>query len=152
MNETQVEGVDEPLTPDLRPVVVVQPSRNGAASWLIAVSLMVIASCLLLRLDEGRGIALAQPVNQAGARGVFAFTGQLSGGGFGVFMVDLDTTTIWCYEVDSTKPIMRFVASRSWKYDRYLEHFNLADPLPEDVERMVDDQRRRKLQSAGTSP
>ena len=133
---------------------MVQAPRSQAATWLIAVSLVVIATCLVLRLDSWvSGVAVAQPVSQAGARGVFAFTGQLSKNSFGVFMVDVDTTTIWCYEVDPGKPMLKLVACRSWKYDRFLEEFNVDEATsPEFVEELVEAQRRRKLQSMGTMP
>ncbi len=134
-------------------VVVVQAPRNGTATWLICVSLMVIATCLILRLDSSGGaVALAQPVSRAGARGIFAFTGQLSKNSYGVFMVDVDTSTLWCYEVLPSKPLLKLVAARSWKYDRYLEEYNVdPDTAPAIIEEMVEQQRQRKLESVGGS-
>jgi hypothetical protein len=112
---------------------------------------MIIATCLVLRLDEGdRPVALAQPVSRSGARGIFAFTGQLSKNTYGVFMVDVDTSTLWCYEVLPAKPMLKLVAARSWKYDRYLEEFNIdPDTAPPIIEQMVEEQRQRRLQSLG---
>jgi hypothetical protein len=131
---------------------VIGPARAPrAAIWTIAVSLTVIATCLVLRLDSrGGSTALAQPVTHSGARGIFAFTGQLSKTSYGVFMVDVDTSTMWCYEVDPDKPMLKFVAARSWKFDRYLEDFNV-DPqtAPAVIEDMVEQQRQRRLESMG---
>ncbi|MHC4092538.1 MAG: hypothetical protein ACYSVY_20080, partial [Planctomycetota bacterium] len=89
---------------------------------------------------------------QAGARGIFAFTGQLTKGTYGVFMVDVDAGTLWCYEYVSGKRTLRFVASRSWVYDRYLEEFNAGDPPVAEIERLVEEQRARKLQLMGSPP
>ena len=114
---------------------------------MIAVFLGIIAACLLLRLDEPMASrALGQPVSQAGARGVFAFTGQLTKNTFGVFMVDVDAGTIWCYEWDGGRGCLRLIAARSWRYDRYLEEFNACDLPPREVERMVEMERARRLQ------
>ena len=133
------------------PVTLAQPRRSQGPAWVIAISLAVIATCLVLRLDgPSTGQVLAQPVAQSGARGIFAFTGQLSKSTYGVFMVDVDTTTLWCYEVLPAKPLLKLLAARSWKYDRYLENLN-GDPemSPEVIEELVEQQRRRKLQSMG---
>lgn len=120
------------------------------AVWMIAVFLGVIAACLVLRLDEPvASRAFGQSVAQAGARGVFAFTGQLSKHTFGVFMVDVDAGTIWCYEWNEAKGCLKFVAARSWRYDRYLEEFNACELPPKEVESMVEMERARRLQEAG---
>lgn len=134
--------------------MVQAPERGAglprAALWSIVVLLGIIAACLVLRLDEPLGArALAQPVAQAGARGVFAFTGQLSNNSFGVFMVDVDAGTIWCYEWNGAKGCLRLVAARSWRYDRFLENFNSCDPSPKEVERMVEIERSQRLQDVG---
>lgn len=133
------------------PGPTVRIGRSQGPAWVIAISLVVIATCLVLRLDEpSTGQVLAQPVAQSGARGIFAFTGQLSKSTYGVFMVDVDTATLWCYEVLPSKPMLKLLAARSWKYDRYLENLN-GDPemSPEVIEELVEQQRRRKLQSMG---
>jgi len=133
----------------LRPIV--PPPRSQVVWWVIAVCLGVIATCLVLRLEEGQAVQ-AQPVAQAGARGIFAFSGQLTKGTYGVFMVDVDTGTLWCYEYLSAKRELRLVAARSWLYDRYLEEFNAGQPPVAEIERLVEEQRARKLQSMGAVP
>ena len=83
-----------------------------------------------------------------GARGVFAFSGQLSKGTYGLYMVDADTMTIWVYEYLPQKGCLRLAASRTWRYDRYLENYNTCDLPPEMVEQMIDQQRQERLQSS----
>lgn len=91
---------------------------------------------------------MGQPVSSGGARGVFAFSGQLSKGTYGLYMVDMDSMTIWVYEYLSQKGCLRLAAARTWRYDRYLENHNLCDLPPEVVEQMVEEQRRFRLKAS----
>ena len=117
--------------------------------WVIAGALLVIATAEVVRLDDTPGgIALAQPVMSGGARGVFAFSGQLSKGTHGVYMVDLDKSTIWVYEYLAQKGCLRLAAARTWKYDRFLEDFNGCDLPPDAVELMVEQERKTRLQQS----
>jgi hypothetical protein len=117
---------------------------------VIAASLVVIATTLILRSDTypTRGLAFGQPVSSGGARGLFAFSGQLSKGTFGVYMVDVDAMTTWVYEYLPQKGCLRLAAARTWRYDRYLEDYNVCGPPPDAVERMVEDQRQYRIQAS----
>jgi hypothetical protein len=117
--------------------------------WLIAGALLTIAlNQLMDRASPSlSGAAFAQPTTSAGARGVFAFSGQLTKSTYGVYVVDTDTATMWMYEYNGTKGCLRLAASRSWRFDRYLENHNLCDLPPETVEQMVEEQRLNRKQS-----
>lgn len=132
------------------PAIVGQRPASPAVWWVIAVSLAVIALCLVLRLDSmPNGQAFAQSVGKAGARGIFAFTGQLTKNSYGVFMVDVDAGTIWCYEYQGRdNKSLKLVAARDWRYDRYLEN-HCTDPPVNVIKQMLEDQRAAKLQAAG---
>ena len=134
--------------PDKR--LVQRASTNGAL-WLIGISLAVIAASMVVSNGEVVSPACAQSVTQAGARGVFAFTGKLSENSFGLFMVDVDAMTIWCYEYLSGSKELRLVAARSWMYDRYLENFNCLSPSPSEVEKIVQLERENKLRNRGNN-
>jgi hypothetical protein len=142
------------------PVTVVVSGGRQTALWLIAVLLTVIATALLLRLDDSRlmksamaqtdGFAGGTPV---GGRGIYAFSGQLTARTFGLFMLDVDTGTVWCYELQKAandELQLRLVAARSWASDRYLEEFNVAEPVPGAVRLMV--QQQRALRQGGSEP
>lgn len=121
--------------------------------WLIAAALVVIAVVELVQLSDARGPriggqAFAQSVTSGGARGLFAFSGQLSKTTYGVYMVDLDAMTTWVYEYLPQKGCLRLAAARTWRYDRYLENYNICDLPPEVVEQMIEDQRRHRLQQS----
>lgn len=79
---------------------------------------------------------------------MFAFSGQLSKGTYGVYMVDVDTMTAWVYEYLPQKGCLRLAAARTWRYDRYLENYNLCGLPPGDIEQMVAEQRQYRLQSS----
>ncbi len=129
------------------------PGRRGAPHpvfWVIAAALTVIATTLVVRSDgfPGGGVAWGQAVTGGGARGVFAFSGQLSKGVHGVYMVDVDAMTIWAYEYLPQKGCLRLAAARTWRYDRYLENHNICDLPPGIVEQMVEEQRQYRRQSS----
>jgi hypothetical protein len=124
--------------------------RPHPVYWVIAGALVVIAVTLLVRPAEQplQGLAFGQPVTSGGARGIFAFSGQLSKGTYGVYMVDVDAMTTWVYEYLPQKGCLRLAAARTWRYDRYLEDYNVCGPPPDAVERMVEDQREYRIQSS----
>ena len=117
--------------------------------WVIAAALVVIATTLVVRTDRRALVnpAFGQAVMSGGARGVFAFSAQLSKNTYGVYVVDVDAMTVWVYEYLPQKGCLRLAAARTWRYDRYLENHNICDLPPEVVEQMVEDQRQYKLRS-----
>ena len=133
-----------------------RPGRARAAQpvlWVIAGLLAVIALQLAF-WDKGPALtpqALAQLDTRAGARGIYAFTGQLDKNTHGLFMLDVDAGTIWCYEFTGKPPDrrLRLAAARLWLYDRYLENFNIDGLSPDDVAEYVEELRRQKLDAGG---
>lgn len=118
--------------------------------WVATAALTVIATALVMRPPGMRTAilgnpAFAQAVSSGGARGLFAFSGQLSKTTYGVYMVDLDTMTVWVYEYLPQKGCLRLAAARTWRYDRYLENHNICDLPPDVVEQMIEEQRRYRL-------
>ena len=124
---------------------------NQPVLWLIAIALSAIALGLWLKPGQSMlPAALAQVTPLAGARGVYAFTGQLDANRYGLFMLDIDQGTIWCYEFDNVNGArkLRLSAARTWIYDRYLKDFNSAPPDFRMVQQLVAQQR---AQDAPTS-
>lgn len=124
-------------------------ARPHPVFWLMAGALGVLALQTLFsgtaQAPRWDGAALAQPVSSGGARGVFAFSGQLSKNSYGIFMVDVDAMTLWAYEYQPQKECLRLAAARTWRYDRYLENHNGCDLPPEAIEKIVEDQRQFRL-------
>ncbi|MCG3137253.1 MAG: hypothetical protein HJJLKODD_01096 [Phycisphaerae bacterium] len=129
-------------------------ASSTPAGWIIAISLLVLAINSFFRTDNSSNLlppAVAQSVSSGGARGIFAFTGPITPNTFGLYMVDTDAGTLWCYEIVTVGGIkrLRLVAARSWIFDRYLEDYNIDDLTPSAVEAMVKEQRQN---SAATNP
>lgn len=152
---------DRVAAPGSAPQVVVVRSQGGRTVWwLLTVVLAVIATALVTdRSGDRSGVVLAQPSGAgsvAGARGVYAFTGQLTSQSYGLFMMDVDSATIWCYELQrgaNGELQLRLVAARSWMFDRYLEEYNVAEPIPSAVQAMVEQQRvHRETIRPGVAP
>ncbi len=121
-------------------------SQGQPVHWVIAVLLAIIATALWMR-PSGSVVpaALAQTPPLAGARGIFAFTGPLDRDQYGLFMLDVDEGTVWCYAFDTVGGArkLRLVAARTWVYDRYLQDFNCAPPDFRMVQKLVSEQRTR---------
>jgi hypothetical protein len=130
-------------------------SPSQTVHWVIAVALTGIAVALWLRPgDTLLPTALAQNQPLAGARGVFAFTGPLDRDQYGLFMLDVDQGTIWCYAFDvvgGTRKL-RLIAARTWVYDRYLQDFNCAKPDFREIQALVTQQRERSTGAAPKTP
>jgi hypothetical protein len=126
----------------------VRENRAGATAnaplWLIAVLLAFIAGVLWSRSEpSGLPTAMAQSGPMAGARGIYAFTGQLDASRQGLFMLDIEQGTVWCYAMEQAggERKLRLIAARSWIYDRYLRDFNCAEPTYRMVQELVAKQR-----------
>ncbi len=137
--------------------VVVESRPRQTVWWVIALLLAVIATAMLLRWDDGTIMdrAWGQEMPRVGARGIYAFTGQLSKSSYGLFMMDLDTGTVWCYELAPHRQggyRLRLVAARSWLFDRYLEEFNVDEPSPSTVAKLVEKQRSHRDTGKGLEP
>lgn len=169
-NASHVDGIDlangdriEMRPNDPTPRMVVMPPQNRQTVWwMMTVLLAVIATSLVMRWDTSplARIAFAQASEGGagpglGARGIYAFTGQLSSKSYGLFMMDVDSGTLWCYEIAKGaqgEPHMKLVAARSWISDRYLEEFNVATPTPSEVRQLVEQQRTARRQRSIQQP
>ena len=143
-------------------IVVIPASGRQTVWWVIALLLAIIATALVDRWDNA-GLsrpAMAQQASVAGtspmgARGIYAFTGQLGPKEYGLFMMDVDSGTVWCYQMGRSRDNalqMQLVAARSWIFDRFLEEFNVAQPTPNEVQIMVRQQRGQAGAGNGAAP
>jgi hypothetical protein len=132
-----------------RRAMAAAPAANSecqTALWVIAVLLAIIATVLVLQATGGRG---ASPVYadspMMGGRGVFAFTGQIDRDRYGLFMMDVDNSTVWAYEYLPSTRKLRLAFARSYTFDRYLEDFGLDEQTaPRRIGELLNAQRERK--------
>lgn len=135
-----------------RAVAVAQaaPQQRQTVLWIIAILMAIIATALIVR----PGTSLIQPAHanpsMLGARGIFAFTGQLDENSYGLFMMDVDSSNVWVYQYQPGRQQLKLVAARSFLYDRYLEeHKNDPDTAPSVIKGMLEAQRRNKARLSG---
>lgn len=125
------------------PAGLVRPS--AAVHWVIAGLLAVLVTVLILRDGGGTSPAWAQ-TGMLGARGLFAFTGQIGPEKYGLWMLDVDAGTVWCYEYSPITRRMKLLAGRTFRYDRYLENFNQDDgSTPNIIEELLNQQRQSQM-------
>src|SRR5207302_7985397 len=86
---------ESPIPPaEPRTIIVVAPRQT--VHWVIAGLLAILATLLALRGGDGLlggSPAMAQ-TGMLGARGLFAFTGQIDKDKFGLWMMDVDAGTV----------------------------------------------------------
>lgn len=116
-----------------------------SAGWIVALILAFLLGQQWSHTPEASLVneAHAQGSPMAGARGIYAFTGQIDDRQYGLFMLDLEQGTLWCYEVDNsggTKKL-RLIAARTWLYDRHLRDFNNAEPTFQAVQQLLQHQK-----------
>ncbi|MBN1392441.1 MAG: hypothetical protein JW947_06510 [Sedimentisphaerales bacterium] len=66
---------------------------------------------------------------------------------YGVAMIDTVGQTLWIYELNSTGPAhsrLKLFAARSWQYDRLLKQYNTAEPKPEQVRMLLEEEAASK--------
>jgi hypothetical protein len=139
-----------------RSVVAPAADRPGSTVlWIIAILLAIIATTLIVSPGDGPAINAAMGDSpMVGARGIFAFTGQLDKNSYGLFMMDVDSSNVWCYQYVPGTRRLKLVAARSFLYDRYLEDYGGDEPSPEQIKVLLDDQRRIKnrISRGGIAP
>lgn len=123
----------------------------GKALWFIGAALFANAAVMLF--SHGRTVpdivldrsAFAQeaPTPMLGARGIYMMPAQLGPSSYGLYLMDVDSSTICVYEAEPEKPRFHLMAARSFKYDRFLEDINNSAPTPKDVQGIVEKQRQR---------
>lgn len=119
------------------------PQQRQTVLWLIAILLAIIATVLVVRPSDVLSVPPAYgDTPMMGARGIFAFTGQLDKNSYGLFMMDVDSSNVWCYQYVPSTRKLKLVAARSFLYDRYLENYNCGEPTPDQSKIMLDDQRK----------
>ena len=114
--------------------------------WLITSLLAVIAVCLLIEVGASTSIALAQ-ANSSAEGGqtdrLLAVAGQLSRDTYGLYLVDLDNTTICVYQYLPGKRTgmteLCLMAARSFAFDRRLEEYN-TKPSPREIKELINQQ------------
>jgi hypothetical protein len=150
-----------------------RPARRfnavAVGMWLIGFGLLANAAVMLLKphsrfpdeitfdtkaYAQSGGGGAGAPVGPAiNTRGIYMMPAQLGVNTWGVYLLDLDSSTIVVYRALPEANRFKLMAARSWKSDRFLEDFNNDAPTPKDVARLVEIQRQRmELKAQDTQP
>ena len=124
-------------------IAVTLPQQRQTVLWIIAVLLAIIATVLVVQPDQPFAVQTAYgDAPMMGARGVFAFTGQLDKNSQGLWMMDVDSGNVWCYQYLPATRRLKLVAARSFLYDRHLKNYNNDGPLLDEVRDILEEERR----------
>jgi hypothetical protein len=131
-------------------------SRVGKR-WALSAFIVLGVLCLLFMGGRSYSPASAQGGLQASGDGrILVVPIQIGRDSYGIAMVDTVAQTLWVYELSSRGPARKrlaLLAARSWRYDRLLERYNTAEPMPEQVKMLLENLGPlRKEQSGGKLP
>jgi hypothetical protein len=128
----------------------VQPGpRASAARWSVAAALAVAAGGLFWL--AGAGDAQDARTNSASSAGsgVLMVAGQVTGGSYGLYLVDTKSSTICVYEWVQAKnkpqgmAELRLLAARNYAFDLQLDDYNNEKQTsPGEIRKLVEQQRR----------
>ena len=130
-----------------------RPARLIPALWLIGVGLLANAAVMLFAKGQAPDLVLdrtalaqaaPQPGQLLGARGIYMMPAQLGVNSWGVYLMDVDSQTLCVYKATPETSHFRLMASRSFKYDRFLEDLNNETLRPKEVQKIVEAQQQRK--------
>ncbi len=127
----------------------IRKSSSSSAKWLVVVLLGIIAACLLVEAGMGLAPAQAQIAGTGKAGNVFAVAGQVERDTYGLYLVDLENSTICVYQYLPSVRKLRLMAARTTQYDRRMEDYN-TEPPPREMKKLVE--QARTLDSATTKP
>ena len=77
----------------------------------------------------------------AGGAGIFVMPAQLSGNTWGCYLIDVDRSTLCCYQFFPGSSELKFVAARNYRYDTQVSSFNTS-PTPAEIQNLVNKQNQ----------
>jgi hypothetical protein len=112
---------------------------------------LLLAAMLLVLLGRGNTpnllpAAMAQqaPMPIAGGGGFFLMPAQFTASQWGTYVMDVDAQTLSAYIYDAGSKQLRFVAGRSFVWDRQIKRYNTT-PAPEEIEALVKAEKDRAM-------
>ncbi len=134
---------DEARMPEMTQVRV-RAAGPVWGQWAMVVGLSMVVGALAMQLLSAPAAdASAAAAGAAGRGKVFAIAGQVSPDSYGLYLVDLEQSTICVYEYVARDHKLWLRAARTFKADMQLDSYNTM-PRPKDVKEMVAEARRLK--------
>jgi hypothetical protein len=121
-------------------------THTGSSRWLAVALLALVALALVGQVVFPPAPASAQ-VKQGEGPKLFAVSGQITSGSYGLYLVDPANGAIVMYEWLPNTRQLRLSAARNFKFDLQLEDYNTT-PSPREVQDLV--RQANKLNEAKT--
>ena len=121
-----------------------RPRRNHALVTALYVNAALLLAILVAVLSGGRVPSVLpaaygqEPQPIAGGSGIYLMPAQLDGETWGCYVMDVDSQTLCAYEYKTGANRIRLVSARSIRHDRKLQRFNIDEPSPEEVAKLVE--------------
>lgn len=122
-----------------------RPRPNHALVVALYVNAALLLAILVAVVSGGRlpsvlpeALAQRQPTPIAGGSGIYLMPAQFATNVWGCYVMDVDAQTLCAYEYRPSQGKLRLVTARSIQHDRKLKRFNIDDPSPEEVEKLVE--------------
>jgi hypothetical protein len=119
--------------------------------WVLLAFILLGALALLFAGDKlgSPGSAAAELQSDTALRGgsngeMLVIPIQIERDRYGLAMLDMSSQNLWIYELNGTGPAhnrLRLFAARSWQYDRLLKQYNTAEPKPEQVRMLLEEEK-----------
>ena len=121
-------------------------SGKPAALWAIAAALSAVAVLLGMELSAGSSKAYAQAGGVAARDNVLVVAGQITGDSYGLYVVDIEKSTIGVYQWLPSARKLRLMAARNYTFDLQLDEYN-TEPFPREIKRLVEEHSRLGAES-----
>ncbi len=121
----------------------VRASAPVWSQWAIVVALSMTVGALSMQLLSTPPANAAAGSVTAGGGKVFAIAGQVSANSYGVYLVDLEKSTICLYEYVGRDRRLWLRAARTFHADLQLDSYNTL-PSPDEISKMTTEARRLK--------
>jgi hypothetical protein len=116
--------------------------------WLLSTFIVLGVLALFFIGSKLGSPASAKAELQTGSKSeILVVPLQIERDKYGLAMVDMVNQTLWIYELNSIGPAhnrLRLLAARSWQYDRLLKQYNTAEPKPEQVRMLLEEEELGK--------
>ena len=115
--------------------------------WLLSTFIVLGVLALFFVGSKLGSPASAQAEPLRGNSEILVVPIQIERDKYGLAMVDTVGQTLWIYELNSMGPAhnrLRLLAARSWQYDRLLKQYNTAEPKPEQVRMLLEEEELGK--------
>ena len=116
--------------------------RHSSLATVLWINAVLLAGILGVLISHGNGpslipVAQGQQLNNiGGGGGVYVIPAQFSATQWGCYLIDIDQQNLVAYEFFGGEKQLKFVAARSFKYDRRISNYSTS-PSPADIEKIV---------------